>query len=548
MFTQNQNYSTLQQRLLDALDKIPASWSLTPVTGNKKPYLKNWPSQPAKREQISADIRSGKAKGFALICGELSSGLLAVDADGEAAHELLKKLGGLPETVAFTSGKQGRCQYLLRVPNEYWSVFKTIKLDTKIKDKDGKPQLLEFRWNSCSSVLPPSVHPETGEYKWVVDFEESEIASTPIWVIELMLNQGPPQQKYGDIQLPVPERVPLIECVSKLTRSLLNNNDVARGGRNDTAAILARDLIGTANYLELIGQKFDGDPSQILWDWCAAVGLHDDKPKNQFDQIWKSSQHSNPNPSCGSDGVNNCVRGWYWRTYLKASADNKVARHPAAKVVTATELLSQIENLVAQELPKKHLYIRFAEIAKSTGFAERLIERLYYECRKDFQHLESQESLLASVDKLVTASEHRFDIADALPASLAHPIKQLAENLNLRPEVYFTALLATASSLHDAQTRIRLINKTDFELTPNIFAATVAQSSQKKTPVYKAMVTNPLSVLQEKIEVEYQQQLAEYKELLCKYESLEKKERLEQFPDGEPQKPPLRLLWFNNKK
>ena len=114
---------------------------------------------------------------------------LAVDADGEAAHKLLKKLGGLPETVAFTSGKQGRCQYLLRVPNEYWSVFKTIKLDTKIKDKDGKPQLLEFRWNSCASVLPPSVHPETGEYKWVVHLDEGEIAETPIWVIELMSQQ-----------------------------------------------------------------------------------------------------------------------------------------------------------------------------------------------------------------------------------------------------------------------------------------------------------------------------------------------------------------------
>jgi Protein of unknown function (DUF3987) len=376
-----------------------------------------------------------------------------------------------------------------------------------------------------------------------VHFDECEIASAPTWVIELMLNQTP-RQSYSDIQLPVPERVPLIECLSKEARSILNNNDVTKGGRNDTAAMLARDLIGTANYLDSIGQQFDGDPQQILWDWCSAVGLHDDKPKNQFEQIWFAAGRSNPNPSCSEEGVNNCVRGWYWRNYLK-NTTNKVVRHPSAKTVTASELLTQIEKLVAEELPRKHLYIRLNQIAKSTGFPSRLIERLYFECHQESQHLELHSELLASVDKLVSAGQHRFDIGSALPKNLADSIKLLAGHLSLRPEVYFTALLATVSSLHDAQTRIRLINKTDFELTPNIFAATVAQSSQKKTPVYKAIVTKPLGVLRDKIEAEYELQLAEYKELLLEYESLEKKERAERFPDGEPQKPPLRLLWFN---
>ncbi|MBW4512474.1 MAG: DUF3987 domain-containing protein [Scytonematopsis contorta HA4267-MV1] len=544
MFAENENYSPLQQRLLGAIAKIPASWSLTPTTGDKKLYQSNWQLFGEKREKISVEIKSGKAKGFALVCGELSGGLLAVDADGDAAHELLQKLGGLPKTVAFSSTKKGRCQYLLRVPQKYWPIFNTLKLDTKVKNENGKPQLLEFRWNGCASVLPPSVHPETGEYKWVVHFIECEIALAPTWLVELILNQEAPQHKYSDIQLPVPERVPLIECTSKLTRSILKNHDVKIGGRNDTAAMLARDLIGTAEYLQRIGQQFDGDPYQILWDWCEKVGLHDDKPKNQFDYIWKSAQNSKQDPSCSDEGVNNCIRGWYWRNYLKSSAYSR-ARNQSAKTVTSDELLAQIEELVALELPKKHLYVRLNEIAKSTGFPERLIERLTNECRQESQNLELQSSLLESVEKIVSASQHRFDIEDALPKSLALTIKQLASHLNLRPEVYFTALLATVSSLHNAQTRIRLINKTDFELSPNIFAATVAQSSQKKTPVYKAMVTGPLSVLREKIDAEYELQLAEYKEQLLLYESLDKKERAEQFPDGEPQKPPQRLLWFN---
>jgi hypothetical protein len=107
-----------------------------------------------------------------------------------------------------------------------------------------------------------------------------------------------------------------------------------------------------------------------LWDWCAGVGLHEDKPKNQFEQIWNYAQKSNPSPSCGEEGVNNCIRGWYWRTFIKIATDKKVVRHPSAKTVTANELLTQIENLVAQELPKKHLYIKFAEIAK--GFPSKI--------------------------------------------------------------------------------------------------------------------------------------------------------------------------------
>ena len=70
-----------------------------------------------------------------------------------------------------------------------------------------------------------------------------------------------------DITVPVPASVPLEDCLAKSSRNLLNG--ISEGGRNEAGAKLARDLIGTANYLRTIGQQFDGDPRQFLEDFTA---------------------------------------------------------------------------------------------------------------------------------------------------------------------------------------------------------------------------------------------------------------------------------------
>ncbi|MRV37704.1 hypothetical protein GF542_14365, partial [Staphylococcus aureus] len=137
--------------------------------------------------------------GYGIRTGVISGGILAIDADGHAAEELLQKMSAseLPDTVIFASGKPGRRQLLYLVPPEYWEIFKTIKLKTGVKGDDGKEQQLEVRCNGCQSVLPPSVHPETGKYHWVIAPNDVEVAQCPNWVIELMLN-------HNTIQPPTP--------------------------------------------------------------------------------------------------------------------------------------------------------------------------------------------------------------------------------------------------------------------------------------------------------------------------------------------------------
>src|SRR5207237_10733999 len=100
---------------------------------------------------------------------------MAVDQDGSSAKELIQtisKCEGLPETFAFTSDRLGRCQFLFTVPAEYAAHLRTVKLKTGVKGDDGKDEQLELRWSNLQSVLPPSVHPETGCYRWRKSPEE----------------------------------------------------------------------------------------------------------------------------------------------------------------------------------------------------------------------------------------------------------------------------------------------------------------------------------------------------------------------------------------
>lgn len=190
----NQN---LKHRLIQALDQFFAlGFAITPLFGNKAPYRDNWQHEPPlTRQQLVNAIQNGEyipdkqkndgsmrlvyAKGVGLRTGPISGGLLAFDLDGPSAYPKIREMSGgeeLPKTVAFTSGRPGRCQYLLRVPEQYWPAIQTKKFKCMVEDDtgelvlvkgdDGKPEQVELRWNGCQSVLPPSVHPNTGQYHW----------------------------------------------------------------------------------------------------------------------------------------------------------------------------------------------------------------------------------------------------------------------------------------------------------------------------------------------------------------------------------------------
>ncbi|MCC3590538.1 bifunctional DNA primase/polymerase [Microcoleus sp. PH2017_28_MFU_U_A] len=176
---------------LPALLEIPENWSLVPVRG-KKPYQKGWNSKQYDRLEILTELQTGKATGLGL---KLGNGLLAVDIDGESAAKFLAKLVGenstaiFATTTAWTSGRSGRKQCLFSVPESEWHRLRTRRIGTGISGDDGKEECLEFRWIDAQSILPPSIHPNTGKpYTWINDPLQNPPLPAPEWLIELCEN------------------------------------------------------------------------------------------------------------------------------------------------------------------------------------------------------------------------------------------------------------------------------------------------------------------------------------------------------------------------
>ena len=477
----------LTARLISGLNDIPESWALTPVDGKKRPYRLDWQKEePLSKDAIAIKIKTGeqenykaqdgcikqyfvKALGYGLRTGEVSGGILAIDADGHAAEELLQKLssGDLPDTVTFTSGKPGRRQLLYYIPEQYWDVVKTIKLKTGVKGDDGKEQQLEFRWNGLQSVLPPSVHPDTGKYFWVRSPQEVEVAECPVWVIELMLEQthiasknNHSVEKISKVDNSVD--VPLSVCLSKSEREALNNG-VREGVRNDTGASLARGLIGAAARLSYLGERFFEEPRQLFDDFCARCG----PPicAQEAEQIWRSAEKSNPTATLSDDALTNCIKAW-----------RRKKSTPVQKLITVQKSIVNVDNgvLSTADVDNKNGSITTIEsivnvvnailLASKNAIEEsRLLDQAYLDVsieqkleRKVFDRIVASERLRISslesdekarLKQLLAQADTKLDWNIVLPASLARDLVKDAAVKNIDPVVVWQPLAAAIASL-----------------------------------------------------------------------------------------------------
>jgi hypothetical protein len=214
------------QTIANSLDRLSETWKLTSLR-DKKPYRLDWQTEPPiNREDIKNGILNGHPavskkgipyaaydSGYGLRTGDISGGLIDIDMDGESAELILNAMGGrdIPNTVSWTSGKPGRKHLLFQVPEKYREALKHytrtvitnfggLETASIITDKGKKKhtEILEFRYNKCQSALPPSRHPETGEYVWINDPVKTPIAIAPEWLCKLLLQYASQESKKAD--------------------------------------------------------------------------------------------------------------------------------------------------------------------------------------------------------------------------------------------------------------------------------------------------------------------------------------------------------------
>ncbi len=453
------------QDLQTALTELPQHWQLTPVDGKKAPYKPHWPAG-MNRELIKTEINNGSAKGYGLLTGRISGGVVAIDCDGYAAHDLANQLGGLPETISFTSGKPGRAQYLYQVPKDYWDAIQTVKLDTGAQE-NGKKVLLELRWDGCQSVLPPSAHPETRHYTWIND-HTTPLADCPQWVIEKMLKVPSPELKFD---APIKLAVPLDACISKAAREILPG--VHSGGRNAAGAKLARELIGTETRLRYLGIDYLGTARQLFDEFCQSC-----KPalgSKEAEQIWRSAEKSNPVASLTDEMLANCAKAYQRSRGGRKSTGGAIAQ-PVAK--TSPQDTSVEDDVVKEELESQE-YAQLPDQVLSTLLGEQLYN--------------------------------------------AHKAK--AEGFGIDPAVISVGTLLLFGSQLQADHEVVINDLTDYAISPNWCAVGIGETGTMKTPIFEASF-NPLASVQYKHDQKfadkmegYQRDLAEYRR--CKPEDNE---------------------------
>src|SRR5919202_1119886 len=202
--------------------------------------------------------------------------------------------------------------------------------------------------------------------------------------------------------------------------------------------------------------------------------------------------------SSGGDDSDGNNRDWQREWGFNASSE----------LLDTAALRSQIEDILIQDLPPSQLQAAKIRLRKAfPGVSEREISRLFETLEQELELSESRSDRRSEVDNLLKLGDQSLSLSEFLPADLAEPLTQLAGSLSIRPEVCLTLLLVAASSLHKTQTELVLHRGQSFSVPPTIFAGLVSESGQKKSPLLKALVKKPLSVLQREKREAFQEAL-----------------------------------------
>jgi hypothetical protein len=215
-----------------------------------------------------------------------------------------------------------------------------------------------------------------------------------------------------------------------------------------------------------------------------------------------------------------------WEKSLGAGA--KVLNHPKFEAPNFSDLAAKIDQLLESDLRKSQLQIQISELAQTYRLTPAEVWKIYRTREEELEQEFDQEDTAAEVARILASKATSINLVEILPTPLAEAMMTLATTLNLKPEGYTLALFTQVSTLLKASTSTMLYPQTNFRVCPNYFGALVAESSQKKSPVVRAIISDPMEKLKIASEQEFEKAKIAYEEELRQWKA-----------DKEPDKGPM---------
>ena len=268
------------------------------------------------------------------------------------------------------------------------------------------------------------------------------------------------------IQVPVSAAVPLLNCCRRQVRDWVAAGVPKGSGRNDTAIEVGLELLSVERHLLEIAQPFSDSARQLFTEFCLRSGMS----QKEDEERWQWCSEKTPTPSCGSDGIASCIRGWYWRTQVKPAKQQKTQKsHQISQASTngnqSTVTGDSTRSSDTAKLDQLNVSATVATV--TTVLQSGLID---YEERAELDAIQQRSliskgafwELVASVrcaldevqpedvqrlEQLLDWHDAKLDLHQVLPAPLAQTFEHDAEILNIDPISLWQYFLPAALSL-----------------------------------------------------------------------------------------------------
>lgn len=606
----NSSRNNLTALLYQGLSCIPTDWQLCLLNGKKVPQGVGWQQKPLTPTQMKEAVTNGwmvdKADGTQYLCYPKGYGLItgtpvtvegdtyylmALDQDGASAKQKILELScgeELPKTVAFTSGRPGRCQYLFLVPEQYAEALRTKKFSTGVIGDDGKDEQLELRWTGLQSCLPPSVHPTTGQYIWVPDHapDETSVAQAPLWIMEAMLSElleSENPNNFSTTSFPSP-RLQHQEQWTDIDWAL------------SYLAALSPSRTDDYNEWCTVGMILKSIDDSLLYEWNNWSRQSSKYKPGECEKKWKSFKRNgvsirtlaywakqdgwtspfkrqtianngkNTQQSCSQQFPKNGKVNHLERNENNSSShngsitqENIINNNDSNSDGNSSTnnhhfLYDQVKTIVTSDINPPQQTAALIELSAWDGYPLKGVKDLAGEIETYISRQENQAEDVIELGKLLNYRQQKLDITQILPSPLAQVLLTKANSDRIDPVYLYQYLLAACGS--EMGGHIGLLGKEGATLAdgwveyPIFWTMVVALASAGKSQTMRS-VFSPIKRRYKQAKVEYKKLKEQLKILEESWEekSSKEKEQLKNGPDNPrlfkatmPTPPPKQLI------